>query len=678
MGSDLNGDIELEAARNARTRTAPSHGYNYLLERNLLGIIDNPILYRNPTDLEHDVRTFHENHRLANVVDVELLIRGAQLARDRDSFLSQGHLSEVERSALEKEENPKLLDQPKELKVVLLTCCIGAIVQGWSQANITGANLSWPKEFGMSDQGWLALGSAERARLWPQGRSVHRCHLFAGFVDRVWICAEHCPSLKVKSVHPRYELVVKVAFSSPGRRLQIASAFIPAVPLFFLVLICSESPHWLVKHNNYEGAYKALRGLRDTPLQAARSSALVYISMLYAFSLTSVLTGDLYQLHCQLQVETILLGRGDVEHEINSWTRNANDQLYQREINRSNFFKRLLQLFTIQRNRRASLAACVVMASQQLSGINIFAFLAASFIFSTLGHSEEHLSPAEQADRKMKTLWLSFGFALANAVFSPLAYFSIDSRGRRFLLLLSLVLMFPLLIAAGFSLEINNTVRNNPARVGVFEFFLILYTAAYSPGAGVVPFMYSSEIFPLVNRANLTLRVTSAEVGMSLSCSVNFLLAGLLALTVPQLQNALGQTRLLGLFAKCILTKYYINSGLDALAIILVWLFVPGTRETVSLEEFNYIFGVPTGRHIEYQMAEVLPWIVREYVPWLFTRYLPWAVRHYFLRDSKAGPYPGEELPVLDELYWWNSLRRMDVEGLDGDVESMSRSISRV
>lgn len=77
------------------------------------------------------MRTFHENHRLANVVDVDLLVRGARLARDRDSFMHSpdNKLSEVEREALEREENPKLLEQPKELKVVLLTCCIGAIVQ---------------------------------------------------------------------------------------------------------------------------------------------------------------------------------------------------------------------------------------------------------------------------------------------------------------------------------------------------------------------------------------------------------------------------------------------------------------------------------------------------------------------------------------------------------------------
>lgn len=49
---------------------------------------------------------------------------------------------------MRKEENPKLREQSKELNIILLTCCIGAIVQGWSQASITGANLQWPYAFG--------------------------------------------------------------------------------------------------------------------------------------------------------------------------------------------------------------------------------------------------------------------------------------------------------------------------------------------------------------------------------------------------------------------------------------------------------------------------------------------------------------------------------------------------
>jgi hypothetical protein len=75
-----------------------------------------------------------------------------------------------------------------------------------------------------------------------------------------------------------------------------------------------------------------------------------------------------------------------------------------------------------------------------------------------------------------------------------------------------------LLIAAGFSLGINTAHPNNSVRVGIFETFLILYTAAYSPGAGVVPFLYSSEIFPMVHRGAyrlLTLFVTTSSLTAS-------------------------------------------------------------------------------------------------------------------------------------------------------------------
>lgn len=212
----------------------------------------------------------------------------------------------------------------------------------------------------------------------------------------------------------------------------------------------------------------------------------------------------------------------------------------------SNYFRRLRQLFTVARNRRSSLAVCIVMKAQQLSGINIFAFLSTT-IFS-YGSSNA-----------MESLWLGFGFACSNAVFSPVAYWFIDEKGRRFLLLASLVAMVPLLIATAFSFKIDGQT----ARSAVVELFVILYTAAYSPGAGVVPFLYSSEVFPLIVR----------EAGMSWSCFVNFSLAGLLALIVPQLNHALGPTWLLCLFA-----------GLDALAAVLVWLLVPGTVQVTTLE----------------------------------------------------------------------------------------------
>ena len=245
------------------------------------------------------------------------------------------------------------------------------------------------------------------------------------------------------------------------------------------------------------------------------------------------------------------------------------------------------------------------MYHRQLSGINIFAFL------STTIFNYGDINP-------MQSLWLSFGFAVSNAVFSPIAYWLIDSKGRRFLLLASLFAMVPLLLATAFSFKIPNQT----ARFAVAEVFIIIYTAAYSPGAGVVPFPYSSEVFPLINR----------EAGMSFSCSINFLLAGLLALTVPQLNHALGPTGLLGLFA-----------GLDALAAILVWLFVPGTVQVTTLEEMNYIFGVPTKRHVQYQIKDVLPWMMRRSI-----------------QGQRAGR--------LEPLYTWNRQRQQN------ELETWSRN----
>ena len=111
--------------------------------------VDNPLIYRDNDDLKKDVKTFFRRYKLEYVLDEELQLRGARLAKDDVLFKESGDLSPVEKKALNKEENPKLKEQSKELNTILLTCCIGAIVQGWSQASIIGANLQWPYAFGL-------------------------------------------------------------------------------------------------------------------------------------------------------------------------------------------------------------------------------------------------------------------------------------------------------------------------------------------------------------------------------------------------------------------------------------------------------------------------------------------------------------------------------------------------
>ena len=205
---------------------------------------------------------------------------------------------------------------------------------------------------------------------------------------------------------------------------------------------------------------------------------------------TNFHAGDLYYIYAQLRVETLLFSKDPtINEQLEDW---SNSELYKQEAKRSSYWRRFVQLFTVSRNRRACLAAGIVMASQQalphqgkrtntddkgrqLSGINIFAFLATTIF------SGDDYSP-------VKSLWLSFGFAAANAVFSPIAYWIVDRPsqapgqpngeptrpigGRRFLLLASLIAMVPLLVATGFSFHIKSSIARNV----VAEIFIILYS----------------------------------------------------------------------------------------------------------------------------------------------------------------------------------------------------------
>ncbi|OQV01316.1 hypothetical protein CLAIMM_06697 [Cladophialophora immunda] len=59
-------------------------------------------------------------------------------------------------------------------------------------------------------------------------------------------------------------------------RLQLGSAFIPAVPLWAFIFLVPESPRYYIKKRMYRKAYNSLVRLRNTELQAARD--LYYIS----------------------------------------------------------------------------------------------------------------------------------------------------------------------------------------------------------------------------------------------------------------------------------------------------------------------------------------------------------------------------------------------------------------
>ena len=103
---------------------------------------------------------------------------------------------------------------------------------------------------------------------------------------------------------------------------------------------------------------------------------------------------------------------------------------------------------------------------------------------------------------------------------------------------------------------------------------------------------YSAEVFPLSHR----------EIGMSWAVATSNFWAAILSLTLPRMLVAMTAAGVFGFYA-----------GLNLVALVLIFLFVPETKQK-SLEELDYVFGVPDRVHARYQVGTVLPWWMRKWV----------------------------------------------------------------
>ncbi|KAJ5735526.1 uncharacterized protein N7483_000651 [Penicillium malachiteum] len=560
------------------------------LENNISVRIKNPLTGLSQEEVIRDVEAFAQEYQVTDILPE--LKKGALVARDPTSFESVPGITEDECLTLKNEALFKWR-QPKALYFTIILCSIGAAVQGWDQTGSNGANLSFPEAFGIPESKsqknqWLVglinaapyIASAlfgcwmsdpcnrllgRRATIFISAIFCVLSPIGSGFtqnwrqlfVTRLLLgigmglkastvpifCAENSPAVIRGALVMCWQMwtafgiflgfCANLAVKDTGPiawRLQLGSAFIPAVPLVFGVFFCPESPRWHIRRGEMDKAYRSLCRLRNTPLQAAR---------------------DLYYMYAQIKIEQMIIGD-------------------------SNYITRFVELFTIPRVRRATLASFTVMIAQQMCGINIIAFYS-STVFSQAGAS------------KTGALLASWGFGLMNFIFAIPALWTIDSWGRRALLLFTFPNMAWTLLAAGFCFYIPGT---GPAHQGLIALFIFLFAGFYSPGEGPVPFTYSAEVFPLSHR----------EVGMSWAVATCLGWAAVLSITFPRMLWAMTPTGAFGFYA-----------ALNVTALIMIFLWVPETKQR-TLEELDYIFVVPTGVHMRYQVFKVLPWCIKRYI----------------------------------------------------------------
>ncbi|GAB7352861.1 hypothetical protein MBLNU459_g3463t1 [Dothideomycetes sp. NU459] len=545
-------------------------------------------------------------HALVEPEDFRAFEIGAQLAQNPKNWESVPGLTDEEKEVLRKEFQSKW-SQPKLLYLVIILCSTCAAVQGMDETVVNGAQLFYSVQFGIGDsnnqrESWL-LGLVNSAPYlccafigcwltipfnnWFGRRgtifitclfSAFAC-FWQGFTNTWWsmfvarfalglgigpksatvpIYAAECTPPEIRGALVMqwqmwtafgimvgyaadlafYKVPDKPNITGLNWRLMMASAMLPAVIVVCFVFLVPESPRWYMQQGRHNSAYESMCRLRFNKVQAARDQFYMYKGL-------------------------------EVEHSI---------RLSQNKVK---------ELITVPRNRRALIASEIVMFMQQFCGVNVIAYYS-SAVFVSGGFSE------------LNALAASLGFGIINFLFAIPAIYTIDTFGRRNLLLTTFPLMAIFLLFTGFSFFIQQNDEHSKARIGCIALGIYLFGICYSPGEGPVPFTYSAEAYPLYLRT----------YGMSLATATTWFFNFVLSVTWPSLKNAFTSQGAFGWYAAWNLIGW-----------VGVLLFLPETKSR-SLEELDAVFSVSTRAQMKHGLQEV---------PFFFNKYI-------LRRDVKLAP----------------------------------------
>ncbi|KAI5928028.1 sugar transporter-domain-containing protein [Camillea tinctor] len=575
--------------------------------------LEHPLAGLTTEELSRRGEEYCAKHSITAEDDVRAFRLGAVIAGNYNQYDAIDGLTADERSALEREITHKW-SNPAMLYAVIVICSLCAAVQGMDETVVNGAQFFYKDFFGIGDDNsqrdaWL-LGLTNSAPYiccaflgcWltePMNKKFGRrgsvfisCLISAAacfwqaFTNTWWhmfiarfalglgigpksattpMFAAECSPPKLRgALVMQWQMwtafgimmgyVADLAFYHVpdlsgiiglNWRLMMGSAMIPAVFVCFLVYFTPESPRWYLTKDRHMDAYKSICQLRFTKVQAARD--LFYMDTLL-----------------QIEKETMNIGQSKIK-----------------------------EILTIRRNRNAALASEIVMFLQQFCGVNAIAYYSTNiFIDSGFG---------EQA-----ALAASLGFGVVNFLFALPAFYTIDTFGRRNLLLTTFPLMALFLFFTGFSFYIP---EQSTAHVACIALGIYLYGVVYSPGEGPVPFTYSAEAYPLYIR----------PIGMSLATATTWLFNAVISLTWPSMVQSWTEAGAFSWYAAWNLAGW-----------VMVLLFVPETKEK-TLEELDAVFDVPLRSTMRYGIAQVLYF---------------W--NHHIFRRNVAPPRPPTSADALE------------------------------
>ncbi|KAE8445497.1 hypothetical protein EG329_013387 [Mollisiaceae sp. DMI_Dod_QoI] len=565
------------------------------LRANINAKIANPLAGFTHAELSQKGEEYVREHQMGDDEDIRAFQLGAILAQDPNRYAEVNGITEEERAVLEKEISHKW-SQPTVLYLVIILCSVCAAVQGMDETVVNGAQIFYSQQFGIGDKNssrdsWL-VGLVNSApylccafigcwmtvplnNWWGRRGTVFiTCVISAvaciwqAFTGTWWhmfiarfalglgigpksatvpIYAAECSPPQIRGalvmqwqMWTAFGIMVGYAadlafYGVPDQsgitglnwRLMMGSACFPAIIVVCFVFLCPESPRWYMSKNRHAKAYQSMCKLRYNKVQAAR---------------------DLFYMYTLLQAEeeSVILGGNKVK-----------------------------EMFTVPRNRRAMQASEIVMFMQQFCGVNVIAYYS-SQIFLDANLSE------------LSALGASMGWGVINFLFAIPAIYTIDTFGRRNLLLTTFPLMSLCLFFTGFSFWIPSSSK---AQIACVSLGLYLFGVVYSPGEGPVPFTYSAEAYPLYIRG----------LGMSLATATTWFFNFVLSVTWPSLLKAFKPQGAFSWYAVW-----------NLIGFVGVLLFVPETKAK-TLEELDQVFGVRTRDHAAYG--------IRQFV-YFFKRYL--------------------------------------------------------